>query len=193
MHRRTFLQHSAALSIAASLTGSLEPVRSEDPAAVGMDDTRLRAIVEFLETERQAGSFPGAAVVVSQHGKIVLEHYTGTYYSMLGEDKPYQPEVRSLFYSYSKGISATVIMLAHQEGLIDIDATVASYLPEFAANGKEHITIRQILTHSAGIPSAPTPPSRCGTTRNGKRPSTRSVRLNLNGNLAVAPAITPWA
>lgn len=48
-------------------------------------------------------------------------------------------------------------MMAHQEGLIDIDATVASYIPDFAAQGKDKITIRHVLTHAAGIPSAPTP------------------------------------
>ncbi|MHB8864663.1 MAG: serine hydrolase domain-containing protein [Pirellulaceae bacterium] len=155
--RRTFIGQSGMFAIGAGLAFGLSRLESNEPADAGIDDTKLQAVIDFLERECSAGSFPGAAIVASQHGKIFLEHYTGTYHNMLGEDKPYRRDVRSLFYSYSKGISATVVMMAHQEELIDIDATVASYIPEFAANGKDKITLRHVLTHSAGIPSAPTP------------------------------------
>lgn len=157
LQRRSFLKVAGTLAIGAGLHVRPAHVRSEETSNADLDSTKLQAVVDFLESEREAGSFPGAGIVVSQHGKTILEHYTGTYHNMLGEDQPYQSDVRSLFYSYSKGISATAVMMAHQEGLIDIDATVTSYLPKFAANGKAEITIRQVLTHSAGIPSAPTP------------------------------------
>ncbi|MHB8972190.1 MAG: serine hydrolase domain-containing protein [Pirellulaceae bacterium] len=157
IHRRAFIGQSGMYAIGAGLALGLSQLQSDEPADAGIDDTKLQEVIGFLERERKAGSFPGAAIVASRHGQIFLEHYTGTYHNMLGEDKPYQRNVRSVFYSYTKGISATVVMMAHQEGLIDIDATVASYIPDFAANGKDKITIRHVLTHSAGIPSAPTP------------------------------------
>ena len=155
--RRSVLQCAGVLAIGAVLPRCTAFGQSSEPVKTDADQAKLQSVVEFLESERTAGSFPGAAALVSQRGKKILEHYTGTYHNLLGEDKPYQPDVRSLLYSYSKGISATVVVTAHQEKLIDIDATVASYLPAFAAHGKDRITLRQILTHSAGIPSAPTP------------------------------------
>ena len=134
--RRSLLQCGGILAIGAVLPRRPVFGHSTEATKATPDNTGLESVVEFLESEREAGSFPGAAVLVSQRGETILEHYTGTYHNLLGEDKPYQPDVRSLLYSYSKGISATVVMTAHQEKLIDIDATVASYLPEFRRERK---------------------------------------------------------
>ncbi len=157
LNRRRFLQRSGVLAVSAGLASgsTLFPVVASRAAEI--DSAKLQSVVDFLEQERQAGTFPGAAVVASCGGEVCLEHYTGTYHSLQGEDQPYHRDVRCLFYSYSKGISATSVMMALQEGLLDIDAPVAHYIPEFGAHGKETITSRHIMTHSAGIPSAPSP------------------------------------
>ncbi len=55
-------------------------------------------------------------------------------------------------YSCSKGAAAFVIALLVQDGLLDLDATVASYWPEFGAHGKDRLTVRQALSHQAGLP-----------------------------------------
>lgn len=55
-------------------------------------------------------------------------------------------------YSCSKGAAAFVIALLVQDGLLDLDAAVASYWPEFAAHGKDRLTVRQALSHQAGLP-----------------------------------------
>ena len=44
------------------------------------------------------------------------------------------------------------IMKLYSEGKIDLNATVASYIPEFAKNGKENVTVHQLLTHTSGLP-----------------------------------------
>jgi CubicO group peptidase (beta-lactamase class C family) len=54
-------------------------------------------------------------------------------------------------YSCSKGVAAFVVGLLVQDGLLDLDRTVAHYWPEFAAHGKEAITVRQALSHRAGL------------------------------------------
>ncbi|MCY1232188.1 Beta-lactamase [compost metagenome] len=54
-------------------------------------------------------------------------------------------------YSCSKGVAAFVVALLVQDGLLDLDRTVAHYWPEFAAHGKEEITVRQALSHRAGL------------------------------------------
>ncbi|WP_427131732.1 serine hydrolase domain-containing protein [Pseudarthrobacter sp. S9] len=55
-------------------------------------------------------------------------------------------------YSCSKGAAAFVIALLVQDGLLDLDRTVSSYWPEFAAHGKGRLTVRQALSHQAGLP-----------------------------------------
>jgi CubicO group peptidase (beta-lactamase class C family) len=56
-----------------------------------------------------------------------------------------------MVYSTSKGMAATAVALAHSRGLFDLDAPVATYWPEFAENGKEAVTVRQLLSHQAGL------------------------------------------
>ena len=56
-----------------------------------------------------------------------------------------------MVFSTSKGMAATAVALAHSRGLLDLDAAVASYWPEFGAGGKEHVTVRQLLAHQAGL------------------------------------------
>src|SRR5262249_30235725 len=58
-------------------------------------------------------------------------------------------------FSCTKGITATVIHQLAERGLLDYDAPVAGYWPEFARNGKGGITVRQLLTHAAGVPQIP--------------------------------------
>lgn len=55
-------------------------------------------------------------------------------------------------YSCSKGAGAMVIALLVQEGLLDLDAPMVSYWPEFGEHGKDRITVRQALSHQAGVP-----------------------------------------
>jgi len=63
----------------------------------------------------------------------------------------------TLFQSFSsaKGVTSTCLHLLADRGLVDYDAPVARYWPEFAANGKGGITLRHVLTHTAGVPQLP--------------------------------------
>lgn len=56
-------------------------------------------------------------------------------------------------YSVSKGVAATVIALLLGEGALELDRAVAHYWPEFAAAGKGEVTVRQLLSHQAGLPA----------------------------------------
>ena len=60
--------------------------------------------------------------------------------------------------SLSKLISATVIVMLRDQGLLDYDVPVAENIPEFTGGGKNSITIRHLLTHSAGLPRVPLGP-----------------------------------
>jgi CubicO group peptidase (beta-lactamase class C family) len=57
----------------------------------------------------------------------------------------------ALSFSTGKGVASTLVHRLAEQGLIDYDATVATYWPEFAANGKEAITVRELMSHRAGL------------------------------------------
>src|ERR1051325_4416144 len=56
-----------------------------------------------------------------------------------------------LVHSTTKGLAAMTLAIAHSRGWLDYDERVCAYWPEFAQNGKENITIRQLLAHQAGL------------------------------------------
>lgn len=129
------------------------------PDTVGVDPKRLSRAVAFVDQELEKGSFPGAALVATRGGRLFLEHYVGTYCNGVRRDVPFGPDVVNMVYSFSKGVTATVVAMVHQDGLLDYDDPVCRYIPEFAAGGKEAITVRHCLTHSAGIPGPPMSPA----------------------------------
>ncbi|WP_079596112.1 serine hydrolase domain-containing protein [Arthrobacter sp. P2b] len=61
------------------------------------------------------------------------------------------PETVTGAYSCSKGVAAMVIALLVQDGLLDLDTTVAHYWPEFAVHGKDRLLVREALSHQAGL------------------------------------------
>lgn len=120
-----------------------------------MTSHRFRKLAGFIERELAAGSFPGAGVMVARHGERLFERYWGTYCSYTQRANPLDASVSHMLYSFSKGVSATVIVLAHQKKLIDYDAPVHAYIPEYRGARKDVTTLRHLLTHSAGIPQCP--------------------------------------
>ena len=66
-----------------------------------------------------------------------------------------RPDTPVCLYSTSKGITALLMHMLAEDGLINIMDPVAFYAPEFAARGKHNITIHQILAHRGGIPGLP--------------------------------------
>jgi CubicO group peptidase (beta-lactamase class C family) len=65
--------------------------------------------------------------------------------------EPWEEETMALVYSATKGLSAMTLAVAHSRGWLDYDELVCKYWPEFARNGKESITVRQLLAHQAGL------------------------------------------
>ncbi|MDX9975243.1 MAG: serine hydrolase domain-containing protein [FCB group bacterium] len=152
--RRNWLKCAGAMALGVGLVARAEPeFASADPGNVNVDADKLAKAVAFIDAEVKAGSMPGAALVGTRRGRKFVEHYIGTYRGFDGADKPFDPTVASALFSFSKGISATVAVMAHQDGLIDYDVPVSTYIPEFKGGGKETISLRHLMTHSAGIPS----------------------------------------
>jgi CubicO group peptidase (beta-lactamase class C family) len=91
----------------------------------------------------------GAACAAYVGGEKVADLWGG-YRDAHRQDR-WEEDTLVLVYSTSKGMAAMAVALAHSRGLIDYDARVAEYWPEFAQNGKESITVRQLLSHQAGL------------------------------------------
>ncbi len=91
----------------------------------------------------------GAAVCVYRDGRPVVDLWGGVADPDTG--RPWTRDTLQLVYSATKGVTATAAHLLAQRGALDLDAPVASYWPEFAANGKADIPVRQLLSHRAGL------------------------------------------
>lgn len=133
--------------------GSLAVFPTIDPAGVGVDEERLADLVRFVQDEVAAGTVPGAALVATRHGQRFLSLFCGTGRTADGHAIDLHPQVRLPLFSFSKGISATVAVMAWQNGRIEWDLPVRAYLPEFDRADHAAMTLRHLLTHAAGIPT----------------------------------------
>ena len=91
----------------------------------------------------------GAACCVYHRGEKVVDLWGGIRNKTTGE--PWQEDTMALIYSATKGLSAMTLAVAHSRGWLNYDERVSKYWPEFAQNGKEKITVRQLLAHQAGL------------------------------------------
>ena len=76
---------------------------------------------------------------------------------------PMTPDTLMPWMSCTKLVTSVAFAIAWERGLVALDAPVADYVPEFAAGGKAGITLRHLLTHTAGLPNADAPSGRFGT------------------------------
>ena len=91
----------------------------------------------------------GAACCVYLDGRPVVDIWGGTADPVAGT--PWRQDTVQLVFSAAKGPTAVCIHRLAEQGLLDVDAPVARYWPEFAAAGKERITTRMVLSHRAGL------------------------------------------
>lgn len=91
----------------------------------------------------------GASCCVYYKGKKVVDLWGG--YRDKKKNQYWEEDTLCLVFSTTKGLSSLAFALLHSKGLLDFDEKVATYWPEFAFNGKENITIRQLLAHQAGL------------------------------------------
>lgn len=89
----------------------------------------------------------GAAVCVYWHGRPVVDLWGGVADPETG--RPWTQDNLQLVYSATKGATATAAHMLVERGMLDLDAPVATYWPEFAANGKAEIPVRWLLSHQA--------------------------------------------
>jgi CubicO group peptidase (beta-lactamase class C family) len=117
----------------------------------GDNDPRFARVREVFEASLHDGTELGAAVAVTIDGKPVVDLWGG----LADKDsaRAWEKDTLVNVFSTTKGLTA---MCAHRlvdQGLLDLEAPVAQYWPEFASQGKEAIRVRSLLNHRAGLPA----------------------------------------
>jgi uncharacterized protein YbbC (DUF1343 family)/CubicO group peptidase (beta-lactamase class C family) len=109
-----------------------------------IDDLVNRAIAEHL--------LPGAVVIVGHGGQVVYRRAYGMRSLEPVQEKMTLDTIFDMASLTKPLVTATAVMQLYEQGRIGVDDPVARYLPEFAAAGKDGITVRDLLTHYSGLP-----------------------------------------
>lgn len=115
----------------------------------GAADPHFACAVRSFSTMFPARRFGGGALAVYVDGLPAVDVWTG--WSDRGGHVPWSADTAPMVFSATKGMAATVIHRLADRGLIDYEAPVAEYWPEFGANGKADLTVRQVMRHTAGL------------------------------------------
>jgi len=107
------------------------------------------AVADAFRRNLIAGTEVGAACAVSVGGELVVDLWAGSRDPRQG--LRWEEDTLVNMFSTTKGVSSIALAHGHSRGLFDYDKPVAEYWPEFAVEGKELVTIRQLLSHQAGL------------------------------------------
>jgi len=142
------------------------PLPASTPAAEQISAAGLRQLHAFVRETTGADGYPGGVVLIARHGRIVDWRAYG--HRDLARRAPMRRDAIFRLYSMSKTVASVAVMMLVDDGRIALDDPVSRYLPEFAhprvvAGGSvdapvlrdaaSPITIRELLTHTAGFPS----------------------------------------
>ena len=123
-----------------------------DTAAItGLVEPGFDAVRDAFSSNFERGREVGAAFCAHVDGRKVVDLYGG-WFDRAGT-RPYGPEALQLVFSTTKGATAICANLLAQRGLLDMDAPVRAYWPEFDQAGKGSMPVRYLLTHQAGVPA----------------------------------------
>lgn len=113
----------------------------------------LEGVEAVLEDGIRTGVTPGAVALVRQHGRTVLHVALGSA-CLPPQGRPMLPDTVFDLASLTKPLAATpVILRLVEEGLLDLDAPISAYLPEFQRAPLGGSTVAQFLTHTSGVPA----------------------------------------
>jgi len=115
----------------------------------GSFDGRFKALRDILAANLESGEDLGASVAVTVEGHPVVDLWGG--WSDEGRQSPWGEDTITNVWSTTKTMTNLCALVLADRGLLDVDAPVARYWPEFAANGKEGVLVRQVLSHTSGV------------------------------------------
>jgi CubicO group peptidase (beta-lactamase class C family) len=123
---------------------TLDRIIIEGHVSPGFERVR-EAFAENFERRHELGG----ACCAYQRGVKVVDLWGGIRNKQTGE--PWEENTMVIVHSATKGLAAMTLAIAHSRGWLDYEERVCAYWPEFAQQGKERITVRQLLAHQAGL------------------------------------------
>jgi CubicO group peptidase (beta-lactamase class C family) len=119
-----------------------------EPESLGIDAGRLEELRTRVRREIDGGLLPSCQLALARDGRLAAFEAFGDAGS----------ETRYVIFSATKAFVASAAWLLIGEGSLDINHGVAEYIPEFATNGKDVVTVEQVMLHTSGFPRAPLGP-----------------------------------
>ncbi len=116
------------------------------------DQTEFHQIDRIIEGGIAARKFPGAVVIAGHNGRIIFHRAYGNRSLIPAPEAMTEDTIFDVASLTKVLVTAPAIMQLYEQGRFRLNDPVAQYLPAFAANGKQDITIRQLLTHYSGLP-----------------------------------------
>ncbi len=121
--------------------------RIHGTVAPGWEPVRAAFAANFADSAPEQDV--GAGVAMYHHGRLVVDLAGGAFEA--GSDRAYDADSLQVVFSTTKGITAIAVAICADRGLIDYEAPVVRYWPEFAAQGKDAVTVAELLSHQAGL------------------------------------------
>ena len=112
-------------------------------------DPRFAAVRDAITKGFADGLEVGASLAIEVHGDSVVDLWGG--HADAARTQPWTRDTIACIFSCTKGLAAIALLHLADAGKVDLDAPVATYWPEFAAEGKETVRVRWLLTHQAGV------------------------------------------
>ncbi len=116
----------------------------------GFCDERFEQLGALFRHNQDHGVDEGASLAVTLDGEFVVDLWAGT--ADRKRTRPWVADTVVHVFSTSKVMVNIAVLLLYDRGLLDLDAPIADYWPEFGQNGKDRITCRQVLVHRSGLP-----------------------------------------
>ncbi|WP_205843683.1 serine hydrolase domain-containing protein [Nakamurella deserti] len=121
----------------------------------GTADARFDGVRALLADNIRSGTEVGASIAVDLHGEMIVDLWGG--YADAARTKPWSADTIVNVWSSTKTVTALAALMLVDRGELDVFAPVATYWPEFAANGKQAVEVRHLLSHTSGVSGWDTP------------------------------------
>jgi CubicO group peptidase (beta-lactamase class C family) len=117
----------------------------------GFCHDRFSGVLETFQNNFKHHKEVGASFAATLEGEFVVDIWAG--HQDAEKTKPWKEDTIIKVASTTKTMTFLVALMLEDRGLLDLEAPVANYWPEFAANGKENVLVKHCMAHSAGLPS----------------------------------------
>ena len=115
----------------------------------GTCDARFDAVRDALQRNLDSGEDVGASIAVDVDGEIAVDLWGG--FRDEAGTVPWTRDTITNVWSTTKTVTSLAALMLVERGQLDVDAPVAAYWPEFAANGKQDVLVRHLLSHTSGV------------------------------------------